>query len=343
MTDTLRRAFITGFPGAAAVAVATKYLAEPDTAVSLLVDRSEAAAAEQFSAPYKERIEILVGNSTRIDFGLAGTYYTRLADTVRFIAYLDLPQPPGGNQDEHQHRKTAREILELAQIAPRLEHVMILSHFDVAGSAAGTFAERDLDIGQSFSDPCAEDRFAAERIYRRFSDTVPLTVVRTGWLVGGGNGLLPLVQMLIAADDLESLFAKHPDLVLQITPIEQLEDVLPKLLSMPPTRGGLTLHLTPTRLPPLADLAEAIIRSAHIVAPAGFQLGGGAKRSIANNPQSRRWSLRELLKRQPHRVRLSSLFSERYLEQRGFAHFAWGDEAVEALVSTAIEEILGFR
>ncbi len=338
-----RRAFITGFPGAAATRVATDYLSEPDTVVSLLVDKPDAAGAEQFCAPYGERIEILVGSPTRIDFGLAGTYYMRLADTVSLIACLDLPHPPGDNQDEHRHRKAAREILELAQIAPNLEHVMVLSHFDVSGSASGNFAERDLDVGQGFPDPGAQDRFAAERIYRRFCDTIPLTVVRTGWVVGGGNDLCPLVQMLLSADDLESQISKHPELVLRITPIEQIEAVLPRLLTMPPTRGGLTLHLAPAKLSPLPELAADIIRAAHKLAPAGFQLESGAKRSMTNNPQSHRWSLRELLKRQPHRVNLSSLFSERYLEQRDFAPLSWGDEALETLVSRALEEVLGFR
>jgi hypothetical protein len=335
--------FAIGFPGAVACEVATALATQEGIDVRLLVSPEHRKEARQFVSRLKREITIVEGSDTRIDFGLSGKSYLKLAEEVETILQLNLPHPPGSQSAEPEARTAAREIIELGLEAKRLKHVITLSHLDVAGHVDGVFAEWDLDLGQGFSDQLQEDRFRAERVFRRFMDKMPITVARSGWISGTGRGLCPLVHLLLAMDDPASAQIKDPDAGISAIDIGTLSGIIVGLIPLPPANGGRTLHLTYADLPAIGDLVAQIKQTAQELVPAGFELFTGAKRVLRRGDKEHFWSVREFLRRQPAKARISTSLTERFLNENGLTVPRFDPRVANPLIARAVEEIVGFR
>jgi nucleoside-diphosphate-sugar epimerase len=333
-------ALVIGFPGALVRRTAAAIARGGQTSIRLLAPTEALDEARRFGETLEGDVVVIEGDVTRIDFGIPGASYLDLAEEITSIFGLLLPPPPAVSSRYEVARAAAREVLELARTAPMLEHVIALSHLDVAGNAAAVFAERDLELDQGFSGVDQEERFRAERIYRRFADRLPLSVVRCGWIPGTDRDTCPLVHLLLAiADDP----GKEGDRPVMVTEIGALAEALAKMIALPPSRGGRTLHMVGPAAPTVAQLAARVRGLAGELVPAGFDLVAGARRVLRRGGQTYDWSYREFFKRQPARARFESAWTERFLEEHGLPQPALGDERLAGLVESAVEEIVGFK
>ena len=215
----------------------------------------------------------------------------------------------------------------------------MLSHLDGAGSHAGSFAERDLELGQRFKEPAGEDRFRAERIYRRFVTELPITIARSGWIVGAtGEQLCPLVELLLAEAD-EAL--KEHGIRLPLSGLSELVAVVGGLVDHPPRRGGRFLHLAGAEASVAADLATRVKDLAGQLVPAGLDLAAGARRSLSRANVG--WSRRHFFRHQPRAARYESAYSTGFLERNGLPLPELAADQLAELVERAVEEIAGFR
>jgi hypothetical protein len=221
-----------------------------------------------------------------------------------------------------------------------LEHLLVLSHVDVAGDCDTTFSERDLEVGQGFSDVDQEERYRAERIYRRFADQLPLTVARCGWIPGNGGEACPLVHLLLAISDDLGRDGERP---LVIAEAHALAALLAGLFGAPPSRGGRTLHLFDPKQRTAADLGAVVRRQTRDLVPRGYDLSAGARRLLRRGWQAHDWSYREFFRRQPGGARFESAWTEQLLTEHGLRVPALEDEHIAELVEGAVEEIVGFK
>ncbi|MBW2276241.1 MAG: SDR family oxidoreductase [Deltaproteobacteria bacterium] len=332
--------FVIGFPSALARSVVAAIGRVGGTAVRLLAPTGANEEAQGFAQTLDIEARVVEGDVSRIDFGMSGSDYLDLAEEVTSICGVFLPPPPGVSGAYEVARAAAREVLELAQAAPRLNHVLVLSHLDVAGSASSTFAERDLELGQSFSGVDQEERFRAERIYRRFADRLPLSVVRCGWITGQGRGNCPLVHLLLSIADEPGKEGERP---LMVTEGTALAEALAGMIAYPPSRGGRTLHMVSPNVRTTAELATEVRELAGELVPAGFDLVKGARRLLRRGGQTYDWSYREFFKRQPGKARFESALTERFLEEHGLPRPELDQARLAGLVENAVEEIVGFK
>ncbi|MCP4602882.1 MAG: hypothetical protein GY847_20595 [Proteobacteria bacterium] len=335
--------FITGFPGVISREVAILLSEIEDAEVRLLASTENWAEAEEFAGQVDGNISIIKGSEGQIDFGLSGEDYLSLSNEVTAILHLVLPGPLGGPVRRPSARVMAREVIELGLAATRLSHIVVLSQLDVVGTSAGIFAERDLELGQSFSDLSGEDRFRSEKIYRRFVSSLPITVARAGWIMGDGNGLCPLVDLLLALDDQSSLPTKDTGSKLFAVDAPALVRIFAGLAQSKPVEGAQTLHLVFSNMPPILELFETVQRAAKEISPQGFELAVGARRMLKRNRTGEIWSVKEFFKRQPYRARISTSLTERFLSEQDLTISSLDNELVERLVAKAVEKIVGFR
>lgn len=333
-------ALVVGFPGGLARRTAAALARTGQTSLRLMARAESAGEARRFAETLEIDARVVEGEVTRIDFGMSGTDYLDLAEEVTAIYGLLLPPPPGVSSRYEVARAAAREVVELAQEAPALEHVLVLSHLDVAGNASGVFAERDLELDQGFSGVDQEERFRAERIYRRFADRLPLSVVRCGWIPGTEPGTCPLVHLLLAIADDPGKDGEHP---LMVTEMGALAEALARMIDLPPSRGGRTLHMVGPVTRTAAQLAATVRGLAGELVPAGFDLVAGARRVLRRGGQTYDWSYREFFKRQSAKARFESGWTERFLEEHGLPRPVLGDEQLAELVESVVEEIVGFK
>jgi nucleoside-diphosphate-sugar epimerase len=331
---------VVGFPGALARAVATAISQSSAASIRLMAAADDVQKAHALTRTLGPRSRVVEGDPSRIDFGMAGPAYLDLAEETSVILCLIQPPPPGSSAKYERARAAAREVLELARAAPGLEHLVVLSHLDVAGTFSGTFAERDLEVGQGFPGVDQEERFRAERIYRRFVDDLPITIVRSGWIVGPGDGNCPLVQLLLSiADDP----GKEGDRMVTLTGAGALARAISGLHGLPPSRGGRTLHLASWDGKTARELSRAARALASDLVPAGFDLIAGARRQLKRDGWDHQWSYREFFRRQPSKARFERAWSDKFLEQQGLPRSDSSEALLGELVEGAVEEIVGFK
>jgi len=343
MSDEGKHVLVTGFPSAVSRETAILLSKQPAVKVVLLADAENFADAEDFADFVNRDVATLEGAVTKIDFGLSGREYLQLAEELDAIVHISLPPPPGSaGKQTLEPKEAAREIIELGKASSSISHIVVLSHLDVSGSKQGVFAEWDLDVGQDFSDAAGRARFKAEKIYRQFNQSLPITVLRAGWIVGRGRELCPLVQMILSIEDPESTFAKAPRSEINAIDLQTAAEVLSGLATSEWSKRATTLHLKYTNVPPIIELVREIQSAARRRAPAGFDLTAGAKRALRRSNTTDVWSVREFFKRQIAASPVATSLSLRYFTEHGWQIPAFDEDAMDHLVEKAVEKIVGF-
>lgn len=185
---------VTGFPSPYARRMIEVALASDPTAfLYITVDPAFAAEAHALLAGMisstRDRVALLEGNPTAIDFGLSGAEFRRITHEVDLIHHMVHATGAG----ERTHKKqmdamnvgSAAEILEIARATSSLRCLVFHSTAGVSGDRHGVVYEGDLDKGQSFRSAALEARMRAEMLVRRAMRDLPIAVVRPTTLVGG--------------------------------------------------------------------------------------------------------------------------------------------------------------
>lgn len=230
-------------------------------------------------AAERERVELTIGESWAIDFGLSGHAYMALARSVEVIHHCGALTYP--NVD----RETARlvnvngtvEVVELAEVATRLERLVLWSSASASRPQNGLATEQDLIKPSRFRGAVEETRYQAERIVRAEMDHIPTTILRPSIIVGDsrtgeidrfeGPYLLVLL-MLNSPMDLRVPLPGRGDIPLNLVPINYVV-AAGLAITNNPRAAGHTFHLVDPNPPTVHRVFELIAQAAGRRAPVG--------------------------------------------------------------------------
>jgi nucleoside-diphosphate-sugar epimerase len=261
---------ITGFPGLRARALAAALLAgDRDARVTLLVHPNRYADAEVALGAFlaRDRVTVISGDAAAIDFGLRGADYRALAESVRIVhhAYqvVDLEAP--GDVARDVNVGGAREMVELAKAAKRMERLVHHSSVFVSGDRKGLVLESELAAGQAFRSPVEESLALAEQMLGRHK-TLPLCIVRSPWVVGDSltgevdrlEGIYPLLVFLAAAPRGAPLpLPPRGEAMLYAVPVDYVARAA-RVIAAHPDAVGRTVHLVDPAAPSVRRFVEVV-------------------------------------------------------------------------------------
>jgi thioester reductase-like protein len=176
------------------------------------------------------RVEVVIGDTVDMDFGLSGKRFNDLASTVDVIHHCAFVSYAGARRElaERTNVQGTAEVLELAEACHSLSQLVLWSTA-LVGSTKGRVFEGELRAPSSFPSAVEETRFRAELMVREAMDHVPTTVLRPSIIVGDSQtgeidrieGPYLLVQLMLSSPvDLRVPLPGRGDVLLNLVPID---------------------------------------------------------------------------------------------------------------------------
>ena len=179
-----------------------------------------------------DRVDLIRGDITAMDFGMAGTRFVALARSIDVIQHCVASSTGGVSRDAEQrtYLGSTGEVLELALAsAGRLQRLVHWGSALLSQPVHGRASEAALIRPESFRNTADQARFQAEQLLRDSMARVPITVLRPSILVGdshtgegdplGGMYLLMLL-MLSSPVDLRLPLPGRGEQPLNLVPID---------------------------------------------------------------------------------------------------------------------------
>jgi len=171
--------------------VVTTLLAEHSSAVLYLLSHPDHVVGtqqflDQLPEEQKVRCRVLPGSVQSMNLGLTSDQYRKLSRELTHVFHLseEWNRAKGGRTLFRHNMEGTREVLELAGTCKNLERFCHLSTVLVSGTRTGVVMEDELDEGQSFADAYQKSKFQAEKLVTRWMRRLPVTVIRSGLVVG---------------------------------------------------------------------------------------------------------------------------------------------------------------
>ena len=194
---------LTGATGFVGMELLARYLERTDRSVVTIIRaqdddgarrRLDAVLANLFgyrAGRYGGRVTAVAGDLTAPRLGMSPARWERLAAQSTTIVHGAASVSFGLPLDEARRINVdgTRRMLELAARGHSLGVLERYAHIStayVAGTHAGRFYERDLDLGQSFHNSYEQSKFEAEQLVRSWQD-LPFTILRPSIVVGDRN------------------------------------------------------------------------------------------------------------------------------------------------------------
>ena len=210
-----RSVLVTGFPGRQpAVHLVRELALVGERSVCCLVTEGREARAQELllALPQdaRERVSLWIGDPRSIDLGLSGEELAQLTERVEVIHHCATITDPAATKEEAAGNvKSAAEILEFAESAPRLKRLAFWSSATVSGNREGFVRETELTDEVGFRNHVEESLYRAERLLRESMDELPIVVLRPALMVGDSmtgeiedlSGLYLLIRFLLSAPE----------------------------------------------------------------------------------------------------------------------------------------------
>ncbi len=264
-------ALVTGFPTSfLATRVVRRLLEDPTMEIRLVVQEASLPRARELLGELQagERARLLIGDAAALDLGLSGAEIMALAEEVELIhhcvaaTYLGVQKKTA----ERINIGTARETLELAELAKNLKRLVFWSTAMVAGKRKGQVLEDELEPSGPFRNVVERTRMRAERMVREVKDTIPTTILRPSLVVGDsqtgeidrldGPYLLVLL-MLNAPADLRVPLAGRGSVPLNLVPIDYVVEAGLHIAAQEASLGR-TFHLVDPAPPTTREVFERV-------------------------------------------------------------------------------------
>lgn len=276
---------LTGFPSTflARRLLRTVLAAEPDTHVVCLTPKSQIDAAEpelaRLTAEQKQRVEIAIGDTADMDFGMSGKRFLDLARRVEVIHHCAFATYAGVRRQvaERQNVAGTGEVLELCEASPRGCRLVLWSTAHVNGTQPGRVHEGELERPASFSSVVEETRFRAEQMVRQAMEHVPTTILRPSTIVGDSvtgeidrmeGPYLLILLMLSSPVDLRVPLPGRGDVPLNLVPIDFVVNAA-YAIAKDPRSIGRTFHIVDENPPTARRVFELIAEAAGRPGPVG--------------------------------------------------------------------------
>ncbi len=191
---------LTGATGFVGMEVLARYLERSERDVFTIVRAADDAAARARiddvlvnlfgprAEQYAPRVHAFAGELTAPGLGLEEARRHELAERVNKVVHsaasvsFDMPIAQARAVNVEGTRRML-EFAELVQARGGLERYGHVSTAYVAGTHAGSFAERNHDVGQAFHNTYEQSKFEAEGLVRAHGD-LPFTIMRPSIVVG---------------------------------------------------------------------------------------------------------------------------------------------------------------
>jgi nucleoside-diphosphate-sugar epimerase len=276
---------LTGFPSTfLARRVLRKVLsAEPETQVICVVPRSQseavAPALEALAPAQRRRVELAVGDTADMDFGMSGRHFLELAQRVDVVHHCAFATYAGVRRQVAERINVAGtgEVLELIEASERGCRLVMWSTASVSGTRQGRVVEGELVRPPSFSSVVDETRFRAEQMVREAMEHVPTTILRPSTIVGDSQSgeidrmegpYLLILLMLSSPVDLRVPLPGRGDVPLNLVPIDYVVDAGFAIASDPRSIGR-TFHIVDEHPPTARRVFELIAEAAGRPGPVG--------------------------------------------------------------------------
>lgn len=229
--------------------------------------------------PERERVDLVIGESWAIDFGLSGADYMTLARSIEVIHHCGAITYPDVDRQTAQRINVngTVEVVELAEAASHLERLVLWSSASVSQPQHGLATEQELIKPSRFRSVIEETRFHAERIVRAEMDHIPTTILRPSIIVGDSRSgeidrfegpYLLVLLMLNSPVDLRVPLPGRGDIPLNLVPIDYVVKA-GLAITNNPRAAGHTFHLVDPHPPTVHRVFEMIAEAAGRRAPVG--------------------------------------------------------------------------
>lgn len=149
-------------------------------------DRAHALLA-QLAAADRERVELLRGDVTAMDFGLSGASYLDLAARVTMIHHCMCASQNGVSRDSERRQfvSSTGEVLELAMArGSKVQRVVHWSSARLFKPQNGRVTESESSCSNGSRSRDDDARFRAELLVHDYMKRVPVTILRPSIIVG---------------------------------------------------------------------------------------------------------------------------------------------------------------
>lgn len=287
----MTHALVTGFPASfLAQRIVRSLLAQDGRArVTCVVQERFRPHADAFLAELdpaaRARVSLLEGDAAALDLGLSGAEVKELVRDVTLIHHAAAITWFGADPKMARAVNVGgtREVIELAEIAPKLERLVHWSTALVSGTRRGYVLEDELvRPPDGFRNAIEETRFRAERIVRQAAARLPVTILRPSMIVGDSStgeidrfeGPYLLVLLLLnAPSDMRLPLPGRGDLPLHLVPVDWVVEV-GTTIARDVRSAGRTFHIVDPSPIPARRVFEIIAREAGRPLPRGFVPAG---------------------------------------------------------------------
>jgi thioester reductase-like protein len=277
----MRHALLTGFPGFLATQLLDRLAGEAERFTLLVEERFAARAREEAAriagaagaAP--DRFEVVLGDITRPELGLAAGEAGRLRSAVDTLFHLaaiyDLAVP--ADLAQRVNVGGTETVNAFVRGLSRLDRYHYFSTFAVSGRRTGVIREAELEHDAGFHNHYEETKYRAEVAVQRLSaDGLPVTIYRPAAVVGSSqdgrtakfDGPYMVLKMMRRMPRLMTRFNVGTSAVrFQMVPVDFIVAAVAALAARPDTAGK-TFHLTdpdPLTTAEIVDLfSQALFR-----------------------------------------------------------------------------------
>jgi nucleoside-diphosphate-sugar epimerase len=253
---------VTGYPSLLARAVCAEVTRQDERAeVRALVTAPQLddarAALLALSAEQRGRVELVEGDASAIDMGLASSELKALWREVTRIHHCAELTHFGAERiaAEQINVGGAQEAVEFASHCPGLDCLVLHSRAHVSGDRTGTVLEQELEAGQAFRNVVEETKARGEKVVRAAMGRIPAAVVRPTTVVGDSvtgeverlDGLYPLILLVVSGPpDLALPLPARGEELLNLVPVDWVAKAA-VAIGRDPRAAGRTFHLTDRR------------------------------------------------------------------------------------------------
>ena len=288
MTDSQRVCLLTGLPDGylAQKLLVQLLIKDPDIYVLCLVAEQALERAyevlSRLSLEDRERVEILVGDVSAMDFGLPGARFLELAAQVDIIHHCACANYGGVGRDvERKHFVgSTGEVLELATAqGAKLSRLVHWSSALLFAPQNGRVTESEANRSGRARTRDDEQRFRAELLIRDAMNRVPVTILRPTIIVGDSKtgeldrqeGPYALLQLIVNSPrELRLPIPGNGDQACHFVPIDYVIEAGLAIADSPQSVGR-TFHIMDERPTSVMRVFEMLSEAAERpAAPPGF-------------------------------------------------------------------------
>jgi thioester reductase-like protein len=214
----------------------------------------------------------LVGSLASPGLGLDAPTLEALAPRVGWVVHAASATEPATDPEvlEEVNVRGTDQLLAFSHRLAALKMFVHVSSSFVSGDYPGRFYEDWLDVGQSFSNPVARSKFVAEVHVRAAARSLPMAVLRPGFLAGDASsgacdedrGLFPLFAAATGLAGrlpvwLPLLAPDGPDRYVPVTPNDYAAAAALEIAAEP-SNAGRTFCLVDPRPPTVRELVDTL-------------------------------------------------------------------------------------